>query len=120
SDEELAWSVDEGSQDGDQAPGNHDAGDPFAGAPTLDDDGAGNFEDQIAEEEHAGAETVDPVAEVEDESHVEGDVHDIDGIQEIDYVEDKVLRHEACEDAATRAVANVGECGGCRHESGVA
>ena len=48
--------MDEGSQRRHDSPGNHDPADPLSGAPALDDQGSGDFEDQVADEEHAHAE----------------------------------------------------------------
>src|SRR5215468_3258959 len=39
--------VNESGEEGDQAPGDHDARDPFAGGPALNNDGAGNLEEDV-------------------------------------------------------------------------
>ena len=49
----------------DQAPGDHDAGDPFASAPAFYNQAAWDIEQEIAEEENAPAEANYGIAEVE-------------------------------------------------------
>ena len=59
---ELARGADERGAAGDDAPGDEDAADPDAGADLVEDEVAGDFEEEVAEEEDAGAEAVDAVA----------------------------------------------------------
>ncbi|MOA23536.1 hypothetical protein D3C78_1441630 [compost metagenome] len=62
-------------------PGDHDPGDPEARAEAVQQQVAGNFEDEIAPEEHAGAQGVDSVAELQVAEHVELGESDIDPVE---------------------------------------
>jgi hypothetical protein len=45
----------EGHDGGDDSPADHDAGDPESGAGAVEDDVSGDFEEEVAEKENAGA-----------------------------------------------------------------
>ena len=100
---EMRGRSNESHQDGDESPCNHDAREPFAGAPTLDDDAAGNFEEQIANKKYSRAEAEDAVAEVEVVRHFEGGVADVYAVKKSD--------HEKCEEEWQEPARNVAACG---------
>ena len=97
---ELSGCVDEGGENGDQTPRNHDARDPFASAPSLDQDGAGNLEQNISQEENAGSQAIHAIGESEVNAHAESCEGDIDAIDEIDEVEKTQKREEARSNSA--------------------
>ena len=68
---ELHGCADQRGERGDDAPGDDDAADPDARADLVQHDVAGDFEGEVAEEEDAGADSVDAVAELEVAQHLE-------------------------------------------------
>src|SRR5580658_9311740 len=97
----------EGHQDGDESPGDHDTSEPFSGAPAFDDEAAGDFEEQIADKENSGAETEDSIAEAQIVHHFERGVTDVNAIEEGDNEEGEQEWQESLSDAAPRAEADV-------------
>ena len=90
---------DEGGQAGDDAPGEQDAGDPFARADPVQDQVAGDFRQEVADEEHAGAKSEHGLGEAERVLHRqlgEAHVHAIEVGAEIAQHEH---RHQAPGDA---------------------
>lgn len=79
-------------QYGDESPGNHDAREPFAGAPALDDETPGDFEEQIANEKYSGTKAEDAVAEAQIVRHFESGVADIHAVEKRDDEEDEEKR----------------------------
>jgi len=59
----------EGHDGGDDSPTDHDAGDPKAGSGAVEDDVAGDFEEEVAKEEDAGAGGKDGIREPGDAVH---------------------------------------------------
>ena len=96
----------ESHKDGNKSPGDHDAREPFASAPALDDEAAGNLKEQVADKEDAGAEAEDTVTEVEVVRHFEGGVADVDAVEKRDDEKGEEKRQEAPRDAAARAYVN--------------
>ncbi len=92
---EVERRPDGGGERGHDAPGDHDAGDPEAGAPLLDDERARDLEEEVAQEEDAGAEADDRVVEAGQlPGHGElGDGH-VRAIDERDDVGDEADREE--------------------------
>ena len=72
---------DERHQDGNESPSHHDAREPFARAPALDDEAAGNFKEQIADEKYTRAETEDAVAERKVMHHFKSRVADVYAVE---------------------------------------
>ena len=79
-DVELHGCADEEHADGDEAPGEHDAGEPAAGAETVEREVGRHFTDGVAEEEDASAEAVDRAAEVQGLVHLQGREGDIGAV----------------------------------------
>ena len=71
----------EGERRRDDAPGDHDAGDPDARADLFQEDVRWHFEDEISDEEQAGAEAEGGLAQAERLVHVELGKADIDAIE---------------------------------------
>jgi hypothetical protein len=68
-------------QAGDDRPGDHDAADPDPGTETMQQQVAGNLEQEVAEKEDAGPEPVRGVGEVQVLRHLqlgEADIHPVD------------------------------------------
>src|SRR6266702_2349139 len=96
----LQGSADEGGAARDDAPGNEHTADPDASADPVEDDVAGDCEEEVSEEEYAGAEAVDAVTEFEVADHLqfgEADVHAIDVGNDVGDEQD---RHDAPGDLA--------------------
>ena len=72
--------ADERGAAGDDAPGDEDAADPDARADLVQDEVAGDFEEEVAEEEDAGAEAVDALRELEVAEHLQLGEADVDAI----------------------------------------
>ena len=71
---------------GNEAPRDHDPGDPDARPDLLQDHVARHFEDEVADEEDARAEPVDRVAELQVVRHLQLGESDVDAVQERDDV----------------------------------
>src|SRR5579864_4509973 len=69
---ELPGGVYEGHQHRQQPPGNENARNPAASAPAFGDQGAGNFQQEITDEENSGSEADDVVAEAQVVWHLQG------------------------------------------------
>ena len=84
----------------------------------LQDDVAGDFEDEIAEEEHSGAESVDALAEVEVGEHLQLGEANVDAVDVGDDVAAKEDGKDAEGDFAIEGVCGGGgrvwRVGGCR------
>ena len=80
---------------GDDAPADHQGGDPAAGADALQRQVCGNLKQKIAEEENSRAEAVDRVAETELRLHLQGGEADVDAVEIGDNVEEKEKRKQA-------------------------
>ena len=79
-DSKAGGAGDEGSGRRQQAPGDHDAGNPQPSADFLHDDVAGHLEDEIAPEEDAGGETEFCGAHVQVTAHGQGGETDVDTV----------------------------------------
>ena len=77
---ELPWGADEEHEDGDDSPGDHDAGEPAAGSEAIEEQVRGDFAGGVAEEEEACAESVDGGAEVKIAVHLERGKADVDAV----------------------------------------
>ncbi len=88
---------------GDEAPEDHDAGDPDAGADAMEDEVAGDFKDEVADEEEAGAEAEnaaeDFIVNAEDSLEMEFGKADVDAVDVGDDVAEKKQGHEPETDA---------------------
>jgi hypothetical protein len=77
----LVLRLHEAHQHGDDAPRNHYAGNPTAGAPLLDQDAAGNLEQKIAPEKNAGAEAENLISERQLVLHLQRRIADVNAIE---------------------------------------
>src|SRR5579864_5380536 len=107
---EMHGRPDERHQDGDESPGDHDACEPFAGAPALHDEAAGNFEEQVADKKYSRAEAKNAVTEAQIVRHFEGGVADVHAIEKRNHKKCEEERQETPRDAAACAWANL-TCG---------
>src|SRR5580658_7701184 len=89
-------------QDGDESPGDHDPSKPFARAPSLDDEAAWNFEEQVADKEYSRAEAEDPVAEIQIVRHFECRITHVHAVQKCDHKKSEEEWQEAPRNAAPR------------------
>ena len=78
---ELPGSLDKGEGAGDQAPGDHNAGDPAARADAMQDQVAGHLKEKVTEKKDPGAEAVDRFAQREIVHHLQLGEADVDAIQ---------------------------------------
>ncbi len=115
--------IDEDRPNRDDAPADHDAGNPAACPDTLEEEVAGDLEQAVAEEEQAGADTVLSRAEAEvalELARGEADVHSVDVGHD---VANESERDQPAADAAQHDAGAVGTfAGACfrgaKHRSG--
>ena len=70
----------EGHQSRDDSPTDHDAGDPKAGSGAVEDDISGDFEEEVAKEEDAGAGSENGIGEPGDVVHGQFGKADVDPV----------------------------------------
>ena len=80
---------------GDDAPGEHDARDPGAGAEPLEGEVAGYFEDEISDEEDAGAEAIGLGVDADSLVHLQRGETDIHAVDVTEQVGGEQERHQA-------------------------
>ena len=90
--------MNEAGENSNHAPGDHDAGHPGAGAPTLDQNGAGNFQQEVAGKEDAGSKPVDLRAEVQVFVHLQRGIAEVDSVQISDDIENEEVGKNAAAD----------------------
>src|ERR1700682_2491716 len=73
--------MDHGNQNGDQSPGNQDAGNPLPGAPTLHDQRARNLKKEVASEKNARTQAEYALRETQVVGHLEARKTHINAIQ---------------------------------------
>src|SRR5215469_7091667 len=84
----LTGSVHESHQDRDDAPRDHDAGDPKARAPALDDKSSGDFQQHVADKEDSCTQPKDAVTETQIMRHFQSSVGDVDPVEKSDEIEE--------------------------------
>ncbi|MCY1429775.1 hypothetical protein D9M71_457050 [compost metagenome] len=109
---ELPRGFDEGEQGGDDAPGDHDASDPDPRTDLVQDDVAGNFAEEIADEKHARAQSVNRFAERQIVHHLQFGKTDVDPIQ----IGAQVAQHQKGHQAPRGFTVGVGAHGRNRFE----
>ena len=77
---ELPGGTDEEHGDGDDSPGDHDAGEPATGSEAIEEQVRGDLAGGVAEEEETCAEAVDGGAEVEIAVHLQRGEADVDAV----------------------------------------
>ena len=101
----------------DDAPGDDDAADPDARSDLVQHDVAGDFEGEVAEEEDAGANSIDAVAELEITQHLKFGEAYVNAVDVGNDVADHEDRHDApCDLAVKRVADTIG--GGFRRDIG--
>ena len=105
---ELERRSDEHHAHGEQAPGDHDAGEPAARSEAVEQQVGGDLAGGVAEEEEAGAEAVDGGAEVQVAVHLECGEADVDAV----HVGDAVAERDEGDETP-------GGFAGCRAADGV-
>src|SRR4029077_1713335 len=112
---EMHGRSNERNEDGNQSPGNHNAREPFARAPALDDEAAGNFEEQIADKKDSRTEAEDAVAERKVMRHLESGIADVHAIEKRDDEQSEKIGQEPPRNTVARGQTNA-RCGrGCIH-----
>ena len=91
---ELHRRADEHHRHGDDAPGDHNAGEPAARAEAVEQEVGGDLAGGVAEEEEARAEAIDGVGEVKIGVHLELGVADVDAIHVGDAVAERDERNQ--------------------------
>ena len=92
----------------DDPPGNHDAADPFARAPQLRKDCAGNFKQKVTDKKNPTAEPEYSSSQAQFLTHLQGSKADIDSIEVRNDIENKNKRHEPPCDSSPGLLADVG------------
>ena len=108
-DVEGGLAVDQEHGGGEDAPADQDAGDPLAGAVAVHAAVAGDFQQGVAEEEDAGAETVGGFGEADVALHAKFGEADVVAVQIGDEVQQDDQRHEPAADLAERGLAQFTE-----------
>ena len=106
---EGRWSGDECGAAGYDAPGDQDPRDPHPRADLAQQDVAGHFEDEVADEEYAAAETIDSGGETQHLVHGEGGEADIHPVEIGDEVACDQHRQQPAGDARHGLAFNVGD-----------
>ncbi|MNS78099.1 hypothetical protein D3C72_1117010 [compost metagenome] len=83
-----------GKRDGDGAPGNQNAGEPFAGAETVEEKVARHLEEEIADEEQRSAKAVGIFAEAQRIDHLQLGIADILAVDIGDEIKKAKKRHQ--------------------------
>src|SRR5450755_2841886 len=99
--------ADEGHPNRDQSPRDHDARDPAPRTPALDDESAGNFQNDIAEGEDAGPEADHAIVEAEIGRHLQGGGGEIVAIEVGNDVKQEQIRQKTQGNPAAGAAGNV-------------
>ena len=92
---EAGPAADEHHRRSDEAPGDHDAGDPMPWTESGKGEVAGQVKGRGAQEEEAGAEAVDGVSEVQVVLHFERGEADVDAVEVRKNVEEEDVRDQA-------------------------
>ena len=99
--------ADKGHPYRDHSPGNHDACDPAPCAPALDDEGAGNFQNDVAEGEDARTKTDHAIVEAEIVRHLQRRRGKVVAIEVSNYVKQKHIGEKAQGNPAARAAGDI-------------
>ena len=91
-----------------QSPGEHNARDPFAGAPNLDQHRGGNFNQKVADEKDARTDAEIGIRKAQILGHVQRRVAQVDAIQVRNDVQDKQKRNQPPRDLAASAQREFG------------
>ena len=113
-DVELHFGADEHRACRGDAPGNHDARNPQPRAHPVQQHVAGHFEQEIAQEEHACAQTIYGVGQAEFALHLQLGETDVDAVQISRDKADDEQRHEAHRDLAEQGLVGGGVGRGLR------
>ena len=104
---ELMRCADKGHPDGDDPPGDHDAREPAPCTPTLYDDGAGNFQNDVADGEDAGPEANHAIVKAEIVGHLQGRSGKIVAIQVSNHVHQEHIGQKTQGDPTPGATCNI-------------
>src|SRR5215813_10736754 len=112
-DTEADRAPDESHRNRDQAPGDHDATDPEARPYLVQDDGGGDFEQEVAEEEDARAKAEHLRCQANFLIHGQGGEANIDAIEKGNEVQEHEERNEPPSYLSNRALFEKIEGGRC-------
>src|SRR5579862_5956361 len=104
---ELLLAADQARERRDQAPGDHDAGDPLARAPDFREYGPGHFEQKIPNEENAAAEAEDVVRKAQFAGHLQAGEAYVYAVEIGDQVEQEHERHQPPVDVPAGALGDI-------------
>ncbi len=104
----LAGGVDEGHQQRHQSPGNHDARDPAASAPSFNDQRTGDFQQEVTKEEDPRPQPNHALAETKVIGHLECRRTYVHAIEKGDHVEQEQEGQEPACDAMPGAPGDLG------------
>src|SRR5215467_7038944 len=100
----FPFSRHEAHPDGEDPPGKHDSRDPFARAPALDNQSAGDFKQEVADEEDSRSETEGRFAETQFFFHPKLCETDVDPVDESNDVKKEQVRHDAKRNMSPHAI----------------
>src|SRR5262249_58784289 len=92
--------------DGEDPPCDHNPRDPFTRAPSLDDQGAWDFEQEVADEEDPRAETEDGLTEGQVFFHPKLCETDVDSVNECDDVKNEQIRDDVKRNTSPHALTH--------------
>jgi len=102
-DVKLVFCMNEAHRNRDDAPADHDSGDPSACAPLFHEKAAGNFQKEVADKENAGAVSQDIVTEGKVSLHLQLRITEIHAVEVGNDKEQEHIRHDAPHDSRTGA-----------------
>ncbi|MNN13142.1 hypothetical protein D3C81_1261640 [compost metagenome] len=117
-DVERGFALDEGHARREQAPGDHDAGDPEACAHPMHDQVAGYFGQGVGEEEQAGAQAVGRCRQAEVDAHAGLGQGNVGPVKEAHHVDNDEQWHQFAQQQAVQALFGGGGRGGRRCSTG--
>ncbi len=103
---EFPRRVDKRHQRGYDSPGNHDAGNPAARAPSFSDQCPGNFQHHVSDEEHAGAQSNHLVVESQVVRHLQSRRAYVHAVQESDHVKQEKKGKKSPRNSFSRALGD--------------
>src|SRR5712671_82702 len=104
----LPRGVNERHEYGHHAPGNHDASDPLASAPSFDNQRAWDFQQEVTKKEDPGAKSDHALAESQVMWHLKRGSSNVHAIKKSDHVEQEQKRQKTPRDALASAPAYIG------------
>src|SRR5882757_4769883 len=106
--------MDEGHQDRDHAPGDHDASDPAAGPPAFYNQRPRDFQQEVAEKENTRTKANDAFAETKIVWHLQRRGANVHAVDEGNHIKQEEEREKAPRDATPGSLSHLGVGGAGR------